>query len=414
MAKRHIAAALVGLAVGALLVRRSPAASPTKETSAVGLAPPASTAANADPHPQRITQIATLLTALAAIAAVVFTGFQLQSTRAQTELTEQGQITDRYSKAVQQLGDDKLDVRLGGIYALERLAKDSQNDQSVIVEVLSAYVRDHVPPWTDPQCLGEFARVPHLGGPPRPPTYIEAALTVLERRDRSKDRSAHTDLSHICLPYNLTAFHFNGVDLTGANLATTWVDDLAGANLKQVWLGAPNFRGKIFTNANCAELAAQSAFLQHVVFAGSILIDADFAEADLYEADLTWADLTRARLLNAKLIGANLTGADLTRTDMRNADLTGANLSGANLTGANLTGTNLTGVNLSGANLTDVRRNQPEDNEQPPVYSDRSFASHYQREPGGSSLQPGRIPGVAEKGRGLLGVAIMRAPRKAS
>jgi hypothetical protein len=35
-------------------------------------------------------------------------------------LTEQGQITDRYTKAIEQLGGDKLDVRLGGIYALER------------------------------------------------------------------------------------------------------------------------------------------------------------------------------------------------------------------------------------------------------------------------------------------------------
>jgi hypothetical protein len=43
-------------------------------------------------------------------------------------LTQQGQITDRYTKAVEQLGGDKLHVRLGGIYALERIAVDSQRD----------------------------------------------------------------------------------------------------------------------------------------------------------------------------------------------------------------------------------------------------------------------------------------------
>ena len=43
-------------------------------------------------------------------------------------LSLQGQLTDRYTKAVEQLGDDKLDIRLGGIYALERLAVDSQRD----------------------------------------------------------------------------------------------------------------------------------------------------------------------------------------------------------------------------------------------------------------------------------------------
>ncbi len=34
------------------------------------------------------------------------------------ELTEQGQVTDRYTKAVGQLGDESSPVRVGGIYAL--------------------------------------------------------------------------------------------------------------------------------------------------------------------------------------------------------------------------------------------------------------------------------------------------------
>ena len=35
-------------------------------------------------------------------------------------------MTDRYTKAIEQLGSDKLDVRIGGIYALERVARDSR------------------------------------------------------------------------------------------------------------------------------------------------------------------------------------------------------------------------------------------------------------------------------------------------
>ena len=34
-------------------------------------------------------------------------------------------MTDRYTKAIKQLGSKKLDVRIGGIYALERVARDS-------------------------------------------------------------------------------------------------------------------------------------------------------------------------------------------------------------------------------------------------------------------------------------------------
>jgi hypothetical protein len=54
------------------------------------------------------------------------------------QLTEQGQITDRYTKAIEQLGDDALTIRLGGIYALERIARDSRRDHPTVVEVLSA------------------------------------------------------------------------------------------------------------------------------------------------------------------------------------------------------------------------------------------------------------------------------------
>ena len=56
-------------------------------------------------------------------------------------LSKQGQLTDRYKDAVAQLGDDQIAVRLGGIYALERLTKDSPPDQPTIMEVLGAFVR---------------------------------------------------------------------------------------------------------------------------------------------------------------------------------------------------------------------------------------------------------------------------------
>ncbi|MGZ6870192.1 MAG: hypothetical protein ACXVHI_07810 [Frankiaceae bacterium] len=62
------------------------------------------------------------------------------------ELTEQGHITERYTKSIEQLGSNGLDVRLGGIYALERIAVDSARDHPTVVEVLSAFVREHSNP----------------------------------------------------------------------------------------------------------------------------------------------------------------------------------------------------------------------------------------------------------------------------
>jgi hypothetical protein len=56
------------------------------------------------------------------------------------EIAREGQITDRFTKAIAQLGEqgpEKLAVRLGGIYALERIARDSERDHWPMMEVLT-------------------------------------------------------------------------------------------------------------------------------------------------------------------------------------------------------------------------------------------------------------------------------------
>jgi hypothetical protein len=49
-------------------------------------------------------------------------------------ITRQGQITERFTRAVDQLGDDRLDVRLGGSHALARIAKNSMADRPAIFQ----------------------------------------------------------------------------------------------------------------------------------------------------------------------------------------------------------------------------------------------------------------------------------------
>ena len=60
--------------------------------------------------------------------------------REQLAVIREGQITDRFTRAVEQLGSDKLEVRLGGIFALERIAKDSEPDRWAITDTLVAFV----------------------------------------------------------------------------------------------------------------------------------------------------------------------------------------------------------------------------------------------------------------------------------
>jgi hypothetical protein len=72
----------------------------------------------------------------------------------QLQTAQQGQVTERFTRAIDQLGHAELDVRLGGIYALERIANDSLDDRATIAEVLTAFVRSHAP-WP-PSLPGQY------------------------------------------------------------------------------------------------------------------------------------------------------------------------------------------------------------------------------------------------------------------
>ena len=68
--------------------------------------------------------------------------------RAVLELQRPGQVTECFTKAIEQLGqsgDDKVDVRIGAVYALEQIARDSAELYWPIMEVLTAYLREHAP-----------------------------------------------------------------------------------------------------------------------------------------------------------------------------------------------------------------------------------------------------------------------------
>ena len=320
------------------------------------------------------------------------------------EVTERGHVTDRYSKAIEQLGSDSLDVRLGGIYALEQIVKDSargEEDQATIVEVLSAFVRVHSDPiyqYRAAQSAGWFASVRNdqqaaeLGASAadyvenrKPPVDVQAAVTVLGRL-RHLEMLPRADLMdatlrRVTLHTNLSGAALVRADLTGADLTEA---NLRQANLRHAILSKADLTGTNLTVANLsrADLAGADLHgaklrgadlsetdLTGADLTGADLHDANLTSADLHDATLIRADLTGARLGRVKLGGAklsgvkltkadltgkNLSGVDLTGADLGEADLTGTDLTEAKLTGTDLTGAKLTGTDLTGADLTEV------------------------------------------------------------
>ena len=263
-------------------------------------------------------------------------------------LNRAGQLTDRFTKAIEQLGHAQLDVRLGGIYALERIARDSREDHPQVLEVLTAYVREHAP--------REYERQPEGPGPFRwrLATDVQAVLTVLGRRSLAHERDSPVrlmlDLTELRRA-KLTRARLGRANLSRASLeeARAVGADLAEAFLLLTDLTRAELREADLSKARLDDAHLVGAKLGRANLSGAILEHADLTEADLSEADLTEAQFATANLTKAHLTGADLTQADLTEANLTKADLTGANLRGALLSGADLTKADPTGANLSGA-----------------------------------------------------------------
>ncbi|MFI7642293.1 hypothetical protein [Nonomuraea sp. NPDC049400] len=81
-------------------------------------------------------------TSLIAFLVALGAGGSLVFTLRTYVLNREGHVTDRYTKAVSQLGDEASPVRIGGVYALERIGNDSARDRSTIIYVLGAFIRE--------------------------------------------------------------------------------------------------------------------------------------------------------------------------------------------------------------------------------------------------------------------------------
>jgi uncharacterized protein YjbI with pentapeptide repeats len=201
-----------------------------------------------------------------------------------------------------------MDVRLGGIYSLERLARDSPADYDVVFEVLSAYVRTHA--GAAPECTQRV----HVD--------IQAVLSVIQRRE-------------VITP---DPRRFNELDLRQQILIARRVIDLSGACLH---------------SADLVSAPLENAVLKDANLSYALLMAANLSFASLYRADLDGADLDSADLSDVNMESASLADAYLVNVDLSGADLSNADLSGADVTAADLSGADLTGTVLSGIRYDD-------------------------------------------------------------
>lgn len=240
-----------------------------------------------------VQALGVLLAAIAGLVGLFFTAQNVrtnqrtlqanfENTQRTLWLTEQGQITERFTRAIEQLGETnsngepKLELRLGGIYALERIAKDSpERDYSTVMEVLTAYVRQNssIP-------SKETNEATDLK---EPRADIKAVLDVVGRRQEDRVPEEHR------VPPDFRGINLSKTILIGANLIGAYLSgaDLSGTNLSGADLSAATLIGANLEGADLRAAYLRGAYLQY---------------ADLEGAALQYADLQGAQEITNKVL----------------------------------------------------------------------------------------------------------------
>ena len=85
--------------------------------------------------------VAALVGALLAWRQLSPAALQAKSANAQAELARRAHVTELFNRAVGQLRDPNLEVRLAAIYVLREVAKDFPDLSNPVFELLQAYLR---------------------------------------------------------------------------------------------------------------------------------------------------------------------------------------------------------------------------------------------------------------------------------
>ena len=244
------------------------------------------------------TTIRNLGLVIAAVVALPLAVWRSKIAERQAFIAQQDLLNGRYQTGAEMLGSDVLSVRLGGSFALDRLADENPEQYHLqVMQLFCAFIRH-------PSGNAGNAAAPITEEASTPDAwfdegYQEGTLTSGQQPRVREDVQAIMDLLRKRSDKPITLEEKSG-----------YMPDLRGA------------------------------YLQHAILARTKLDRAVFAGADLSYARLTGTSLQNAILRDTKLFGAMLS----------EANLSGATLAGADVSGAVLKNTNLSGTRFSDPN----------------------------------------------------------------
>lgn len=217
----------------------------------------------------------------------------------QSQTSQHSLLNERYQKGAEMLGNEVLSVRLGGIYALQRLAEEYPAEYHIqIMQLFCQFVRY---PTEDESVEGELGQV---RGVLRRREDVQAVMNAIGNRDEKRIKIEKE----------------NGFSL-----------DMGNVKLQMYNMGWPNsYRLHFSVDDSSEEPFNRFDVLSQVPnFSG-----VSFFMADLSHASFSMANLSGATFERSNLSGAYLLFADLSGTRFEESDLSGTSFHRANLSGA--------------------------------------------------------------------------------
>jgi len=246
---------------------------------------------------------------------------QAKAATEQARVALENHITGIFSKSVELLGLVReiktasadgvpivrslpnLESRLGALYSLERLLRESEKDQRTILETLCAYIRENSPlQLSADKKEAEKAYDSKICPALTKRNDVQAAVTIVGRRPETLRMRSQRE------GWNL--------DFRDTNLA--------GYDFSKLNFDRSDFSGSFLNDAKMTSASfANSAFL-HTNLSGADMTDSNF-QASTFE---------KCTVKKARLKGTDFSFTRITQTDLREASVDSFNICGANLEGA--------------------------------------------------------------------------------
>ena len=190
---------------------------------------------------------------------------QVQNDRSKVEQDRAKMINENFTKSVELLGHDKVAVRQGGVFALQRLLRE-QDLYSTVIRIIASFVRDQ----------SQIFQKVRASSDSTLPVDVEAALIVV--RDRKSTG-----------PHDYESRKIREIQRQGGSIF-----DLSNSFLLNADLTKIDFR--FFNLSDC-------------VIEGCLLKDADLSGANLSSTTFRDAELDGANFDGAQIDGAEFIGS---------------------------------------------------------------------------------------------------------